>query len=165
MKTVAAMVAGLMLIAVNVSADTAQWREFKWKQFGIALQAPSQTAFVMRERDDGWGELHGSAGQAYFRIICKLDVQATEPQIQAYAEKEFGVSSKQWEIFDAGAETNGWNWYKSFFATQTGEAFVAGYGTGTKGSYLVYLKTTETALDQNREAYKKWYHSIRLIDN
>jgi hypothetical protein len=75
------------------------------------------------------------------------------------------VSKKQWDRFDAGADMNGWTWYKSFFATQSGRAFVAGYGTGPKGSYFVYLKTTEAALDKNKDAYKKWYNSIRLIND
>lgn len=66
-------------------------------------------------------------------------------------------------MLDKGENNNGWRWWRTAEASDGHTLVFAGYGTGPKGSYLGFLKTTEEDYEKNKAEYRQWYESVKLF--
>jgi|TARA_Y100000310_G_scaffold342703_1_gene447012 hypothetical protein len=91
-----------------------------------------------------------------------LGTQATPEEIETYGVKLTKISTDAWEVVDEGEESLGWIWYRTVRSSVNGKAIFGGYGTGSKGSYMLLVKTTDEDLKVHQEDYWNWYRSISL---
>jgi hypothetical protein len=63
---------------------------------------------------------------------------------------------------DQGKGANGWKWWRTYRATNDTHVVFAVLGTGRRGSYVIFLKTTIDDYNSGQAAYQKWYESLTL---
>jgi hypothetical protein len=152
---------GVLAIASAVLA--AEWHEYKSEKYGFSMKVPPGTEFTEKEAHDGWGFLHAQAeGGPEFFALAKLGEQAKPEEIEAVGVALSGIDAKHWKQIDKGEKKNGWTWWQTHEASDGHNLVFAGYGTGAKGSYLCFLKTTEADYKEHKAKYKEWYESVQL---
>jgi len=159
------MVIGLAMVAA-ASAVQAQehdgWVKYESKKYGFSMMMPVGTKFVEREYEGGWGELWADSEGVKLYALAKLGEKATPEEIERVGVKLTGIPSSAWKTINKGENEAGWIWYRTVEASKNGKLILGDYGTGSKGSYLLILQTTEDDYDEYESDYEYWYQSIRL---
>lgn len=154
------MFLGVLIVVSVVAAE--DWGKYESDEYGFSMLVPEGTVFAEKEASDGWGFLYAKSEDVEFYAMAKLGTQATADEIEKVGVKVSGIPDKYWKVIDKGEKKNGWNWWQTVEASDGHTLVFAGYGTGPKGSYLCFVKTTEADYNQYKADYRKWYDSITL---
>jgi hypothetical protein len=155
-----ALAAGLWLVAAVASA--AAWVVVKDDTYGFGMLMPKGTKTVGRDFGGGWGGGYAKYGVTEFFGIAKLGTFAKPEDIEAFAIQASGIPGNQWTKVDEGRKSNGWKWYRSYRANSSTHVVFAVLGTGPRGSYCIFLKTTLDDFNKGPAAYQSWYNSLTL---
>lgn len=159
----------MLLAAMGVlfSATVAQgivhpWVKYEAKKYGFSMLVPKGTNFVGKEWKDGWGGLFANYWGVKLWGLAHLGQEHTPAQIEAFGLLVTGIPAKKWKLLEQGKNKNGWKWYRTWKA-QRGKALVFGtYGVGSKGSYLLILKTSTRSYAKHKDAYMRWYKNQQV---
>ena len=151
---------GVLLVATALLAE--DWSKYESDEYGFSMLVPEGTKFVEKEAADGWGFLYAESEGVEFYALAKLGTQATAEEIEKVGIKVSGIPEKYWKVIDKGEKKGAWKWWQTVEASDGHNLVFAGYGTGPKGSYLCFVKTTETDYNENKADYRKWYDSVTL---
>lgn len=161
-------IVGLAAAALLFCAGTGQakkkrpWVEHHSDKYGISMKVPRGTVFKGKEWKGGWGGIHANYWGVQLWGIAHLGKKHPPGVIETFGAVVTGIPFKQWKIIDKGEGKNGFEWYKAARA-QKGKHVVFGlYGVGPRGSYLLVLRTTQKSLARDKEAYLRWYRSIKV---
>jgi hypothetical protein len=155
--------AGLVLMALGAQlALAAGWVVLKDDKYGFAMLMPQGTRTSSREWKGGWGGGYAKYGVTEFFGIAKLGVQASPNDIESFAIQASGIPGPSWTKVDEGKGMNGWKWYRTYKAQDDTHVVFAVLGTGRRGSYCIFLKTTIADFNQGQAAYEQWYQSLTL---
>ncbi len=165
MKTV---VAALTICAVLTAAYTPEAEaKGKWvkyeapAKYGFSMLVPKGTRFKERSWFE-WGGVHANYWGVLLWGIARLGKYHTVKEIERFGVKVTGIPKAKWTQIHSGKKTNGFKWFKSVHATKGKHLFVAVYGVGPKGSYLLVLRTTLKSWARDKPKYIKWYKSINV---
>jgi opacity protein-like surface antigen len=150
------------LVSLAAHALAANWVVLKDDKYGFAMLMPQGTKTASREWQGGWGGGYAKYGVTEFFGIAKLGVQAAPDDIEAFAIQASGVPGPRWQRVDQGKGMNGWKWWRTYRATDDTHVVFAVLGTGRRGSYCIFLKTTVADYNSGQEAYQRWYESLTL---
>jgi hypothetical protein len=155
---------GLVIVMslVSAMASAGDWVVVKDDAYGFGMLMPRGTKTVGRSFEGGWGGGYAKYGVTEFFGIAKLGVFATPKQIEDFAVKASGVPGPRWSKLDEGKNSNGWKWYRTYRANSDTHVVFAVLGTGPRGSYCIFLRTTIADYESGASAYKKWYNSLTL---
>ena len=154
------------LVAVSlvaIAADAGDWVEYRSDYYGFSMKVPTGTRLVEKESNDGWGFLYAEHEGVEVFAWAKLGTQATPEEIERFGVRVSGIADRHWKIVNRGMNQNGWRWFRTAEATDGRTLIIADYGTGPKGSYLLFLKTTEEDYAKYKADYITWYESVRLF--
>lgn len=153
----------LVMTLLSVSAAAAAWVEMRDDTYGFSMLMPKGTRSVGREFGGGWGGGYAKYGVTEFFGIAKLGVFAKPAEIEAFAIEASGIPGPMWTKLDEGKNNpNGWKWYRSYRANSDTHVVFAVLGTGPRGSYTIFLKTTVADFQTGQAAYEKWYNNLRV---
>ena len=144
--------------------EHAEWEKYETVEYGLSMKIPKGAKVLEREKSGGWGGLQVKHEGVELNALAKLAVFADPDEIHKFAEKECGISAKNWTKVDSGKDKSGWKWYEIYEASHEGTLIFAGMGTGPKGSYLLFLKTTKEDYEKHKPEYKEWFASVRLFE-
>ena len=74
------------------------------------------------------------------------------------------VPAAGWRKVDQGKHHAGWNWWQTYEARNdaAGRVLFTVLGTGPRGSYILFIGTTQADFRKNRALYDQWYRSLTL---
>ncbi len=150
------------LVSGSFAFAADEWTKYVAKDYGFEMLVPKGAMLVEREQPSGWGELSCKHDGVEFYALAKLGEAEEKKDIRSFAEKTYGVPSQKWTKFDEGKNDNGWIWYEIYVAEKGESLIFGGFGTGPKGNYLVFLKTTKEDYEQHKADYKTWINSVKL---
>ncbi len=97
------------------------------------------------------------------RMCGKLGAFAKPAEIEELAIRMSGIPGPQWTKLDEGKNNkNGWKWYRTYRANSSTHVVFAVVGTGARGSYCIFLRTTIDDFKSGEAAYTKWYNSLTV---
>ncbi|MHC4884493.1 MAG: hypothetical protein ACYTGH_05340 [Planctomycetota bacterium] len=161
-RWIACVVSVCLLTGTLVGAEI-EWVKKSWKEYGLSMRVPKAMKMATRESRGGWGELYGEVENVQLYVLSKLGEQATEDDIVRFARKEIGTKNVEWELEESGTNLGGWTWYKAYTAVKGKHVYLCGMGTGPKGSYFLYLRTTIKSYKKHEAQYEAWYASLKLL--
>lgn len=153
------IIASLLFIAIANDA----WELYYSEDYGFSMLIPVGMKFEKKEYKGGWGLLTAKHEEIQFYVLGKLGTDASEVEIEEYGVKITDIPAKYWEEIDSGEYEKGWKWYRVVKAVYDNSLVFGGYGVGSKGSYMLILKTKKGDFEKNQKDYMKWYRSIRLF--
>jgi hypothetical protein len=162
----------LISLAVSVSllgpglaapAAAQGWSVFKSDRFGFAMLIAPGTQWQARDYGKGWGGIRAQKGVLEFAAIVKRGFAATPRQLGDAAIALTGVPAAGWRKVDEG-KGMGWKWYQTYEARHPGNGRVlfTVLGTGPRGSYVLFLGTTQADFAAHKALYDQWYRSLTL---
>ena len=155
-----------MLLAILVLMSTAvraeDWTKFSADDYGYSMLVPAGTKMVEKTWSDGWGGLSGDSDGVSVIGVAKLGAPETAEEIEKFGVQVTGIPTSGWSEVDSG-KGNGWTWFKTVTATKGSTVYYGGYGVGSRGSYLIIIKTTTEDFASYRADYDAWYASIKLF--
>ena len=74
------------------------------------------------------------------------------------------VPAAGWRKVDQGRNAAGWKWWHTYEARNdaAGRVLYTVLGTGRRGSYILFLDTSQADFTRHRALYKQWYDSLTL---
>jgi hypothetical protein len=162
-QRIAGVAALTLLLGWSSTAMAQGWDIYKSDKYGFAMLTPPGVQFKEKELGGGWGTLEATHEGIRFLAIGKLGEQARPEEIERFGVRITGIGPAYWKQVDSGQNRNGWTWYRTVEATDGKTLLFGGYGTGSKGSYLILLQTTVTDYEEHKADYRKWYDSIILF--
>jgi hypothetical protein len=161
MKRALGLAAGIWLVGAVASA--APWVVLKDDTYGFGMLMPKGTKPAARDFGGGWAGRYAQYGVTEFYGIAKLGSFGTPEEIEAFAIKASGVAGPLWTKVDEGMNNaNGWKWYRSYRANSDTHVLFAVLGTGPRGSYCLFLRTTLADFKKGPAAYESWYNSLTV---
>ena len=154
------------LLAVSLAATVAfaaEWEVYRSDEYGFSMMLPAGTRLVEREKSDGWGFLYAQHDGIEFYALARLGPPATAADIEKVGVRVSKIADRHWKAIDKGEHHNGWTWWRTAEASDGHIIVFAGYGTGPRGSYLCFVKTTEEDYAKNKAEYRGWYESVKLV--
>jgi hypothetical protein len=155
------------LIFLTLVGSTAiagdEWESYSSDEYGFSMLIPEGTKPVEKEAGGGWGGLYAKADGVELYGLAKLAVQASPEEIEKFAVKETGIPDDKWTKVDEGKGENGFKWYRVYKAKHAGKIVFGAAGTGPKGSYLIFLRTTESDFNAHKADYESWYESVKVF--
>jgi hypothetical protein len=151
-----------LLAAASGVACAGEWQTYESDRYGFSMSVPPGTKLVDKDRDDGWGLLHGEKDGVELYACAQLGRHYEAKEIEDFGVKVTGIAADNWREIDAGKTREDWTWYKTVVATEGETAYAGIYGIGPRGSYLLLLKTTVADYQENKAAYRRWYDGIKL---
>jgi hypothetical protein len=152
----------LLCAQAALAAKAAKWIVLKDDTYGFAMLMPQGTRTASRDFGGGWGGGYARYGVTEFFGIARLGVQAKPAEIEAFAIEATGIPGPNWVKSDEGKGINGWKWYRTYRAQDQTHVVFAVLGTGRRGSYCIFLKTTIADFNEGQAAYVRWYQSLTL---
>lgn len=153
---------GALLILACVNLTAGEWVTYKSADYGFEMLVPKGTKVKEQEKEGGWGKLVAKHGADMVVAYAKLGKESSAEDIEAFGLKVVKIPEDKWELLDEGKNNKGWKWYKTYVAKKGKKVYFVGYGSGPKGSYLMFLRTTAKELKANEKDYQNWYESIKL---
>ncbi len=150
-----------MVCTFNVAL--AEWKIYKSSDYGFAMLVPEGTKMAGKDFGQGWGGLYCTVEGVELYGLAKLGTQATPEEIEKFAIEVSKIPADNWKLTDSGSGSSGWKWYRTYQATGGDNMVVAVLGTGPRGSYLLFLKTTVSDYNANKSDYMTWYNSLTLF--
>ena len=153
-----------MLILVAAEAAAQGWSVFKSDRFGFAMLVAPGTQWEARDFGSGWGGIRTRKGIIDFVAIVRLGYAGTPKELGDFAIAATKIPAAAWSKTDQGKNGNGWNWYQTYEArsSATGRIAFTVLGTGRRGSYILYLETSQADYAANKGLYGQWYRSLTL---
>ena len=148
----------------TAAACAEDWEKYSAKEYGFEMLVPKGVKMIEREKSGGWGGLYANYEGVKLYALAKLGAEETRDDIRKFAEKECGIPGENWTKVDSAKNTAGWKWYEVYVAEKDGALIFGGFGTGLKGNYLAFLKTTKADYDEHKDDYKAWFASVKLSD-
>lgn len=158
----AATAAALLLTAMPAQAEK-PWVEYKADKFGFSMSVPKGTTFKEKDWKNGWGGVYANYWGVQLWGVAQLGKKHKPGVIETFGALVTQIPFKQWKIVDKGEGKNGFEWHKVARSEQGNFVVFAVYGVGAKGSYLVVLKTTKKSYAKRKDAYDRWYGSVRVF--
>jgi hypothetical protein len=162
MKKLLVTLAVVMAAGFCRGEEDDDWAVYKAKEYGFQMLMPAGTKMVEREKSGGWGGLHAKIEGIEVYALCKLGEFAEKEEARKFAEKESGIAAEHWKKVDEGKNQKGWTWYETYQAVQGDTVIYGAIGTGPKGSYCIFIKTTKADFEEHKADYKEWYDSVTL---
>lgn len=158
------LVAIPLCLGFAAGAAAQGWSIFKSDRFGFAMLVAPGTRWEARDFGSGWGGIHTRRGVLEFVAIVKLGYQAAPKDLGDSAIALTGVPAKGWRKTDQGESRSGWNWWQTYEARNdaTGRILFTVLGTGRRGSYILFLGTSQADFVAHRALYGQWYRSLSL---
>jgi len=153
----------ILFLSVAASVHADDWETYRSDEYGFSMQVPKGTQFTEKEWEHGWAGLHASYEGVDIYVITRQGTEASAEEIEKVGTRVSGIPENAWKKVDEGKNMNGWKWHRTYKAQKQDAVVLAGMGTGPKGSYLLFLKTTADDLEENETAYKKWYSSLKVF--
>lgn len=154
----------LTLIFVAPAWAEDEWEKYTAKDYGFEMLIPKGVKLLEREKSGGWGGLYGNYEGVKLYALAKLGAEESREDIRKFAEKECGIPGENWVKIDAAKNSAGWKWYEVYVAEKGGSLIFGGFGTGPKGNYLAFLKTTKADYEEHIADYKAWFASVKLSE-
>lgn len=155
MKTLSRRVALVVVLAAVALVAQDGWVTYSSQKYGFSMLVPQGTKMVDREFGRGWAGAYGSHEGVEFVGIAKMGRESEEDIIK-FGVEYTGIDEKHWSVVDQG------HGYKTYMAEDGDKAILAAVGVGSKASFLLFLKTTESDMHKNKAAYEKWYEGVRI---
>jgi len=154
----------LLALCVAATAAAQGWSVFKSDRFGFAMLVAPGTRWVARDYGNGWGGIGAQKGVLEFVAIVKLGYQAPPKELGDSAILLTGVPAAGWRKVDEGKGASGWNWWQTYEARNnaSGRLLFTVLGTGRRGSYILFLGTSQADFAAHRGLYDQWYRSLTL---
>ncbi|MGE4071002.1 MAG: hypothetical protein AB7E72_07490 [Lysobacterales bacterium] len=162
MKHLTAAAVFVFALIMQTSAFAEEWSVYESSDYGFSMLVPSGTKLETKEFGGGWGGLRGASEGVNLVAVAKLGPAEPAADIEAFGVQVTGIPKSNWELIDGGSG-HGWDWHKTVIARQGNEVYFGGYGVGSRGSYLILLKTTQADFISYRADYDDWYDSVRLF--
>lgn len=156
---------GVLLVVTLAAEAVAQgWSVFKSDRFGFAMLVAPGTQWEARDFGSGWGGIRTKKGIIDFVAIVRLGYAGSPKELGDFAIAATKIPAAAWTKTDAGKNGNGWSWYQTYEArsSATGRIAFAVLGTGRRGSYILYLETSQADYAANKALYGQWYRSLTL---
>ncbi len=153
-----------VLCAASMCGAEDDWEKYQAKEYGFEMLIPKDAKVVEREKKGGWGGCYVKHEGVEVYALAKLGAEATKDEIRKFAETECGIPGEHWTKTDEGKDQGGWKWFEVYVAEKDNTLIFGGFGTGPKGNYLVFLKTTKEDYEKHKAEYKKWYASVKLSE-
>jgi hypothetical protein len=162
--TITGLVVAAGALALAASATAQGWSVFKSDRFGFAMLVAPGTRWEAQDFGGGWGGIRAKKGVLEFVGIVKLDYAAPPKELGEAAVMLTRVPQAAWRQVDKGRNNAGWNWWQTYEArnSNTGRVLFTVLGTGRRGSYILFLETSQADFAANRALYDQWYRSLTL---
>ena len=152
----------IALVALGTGCGKS-WEKYSSEKFGFSMLVPKDTKLVSKDYGGGWGGLSADVNGVEIYGAARLGVQAELAEIQAFGTIASGVPLSAWTKESDGKDANGWTWWHTYRASAGDKLLYAVLGTGAKGSYLLFLRTTSSDFEAHKDDYQKWYSNIALL--
>lgn len=156
----------ILVMAIGVAAGVASasnWVVVKDDTYGFGMLMPPGTKTAGKDYGGGWGGGYAKYGVTEFFGIAKLGVFAKPAEIEELAMRTSGIAGPNWTKLDEGKNNpNGWKWYRTYRANSSTHVVFAVVGTGPRGSYCIFLRTTIADFKKGEAAYTKWYNNLTV---
>jgi hypothetical protein len=154
----------LLCLGFAALAAAEGWSIFKSDRFGFAMLVAPGTRWEARDFGGGWGGIRAKKGVLEFVAIVKLGYQAAPKELGDSAIALTGVAANGWRKTDRGEGSTGWNWWQTYEARNdaAGRILFTVLGTGRRGSYILFLGTSQADFVAHRALYDQWYRSLSL---
>lgn len=154
MRTSRCLVLVLVLAAVALLAQDG-WVKYSSEKYGFSMLVPRGTRMADKEFGGGWAGAYGNHEGVEFVGIAKMGKEEEE-DIVKFGIRYTGIAESHWSKVDQG------HGYKVYEAEEGDHVIVAAVGVGSKASFLLFLKTTESDMNKNKADYQKWYRSVEI---
>jgi hypothetical protein len=154
----------VVCLALATPAAAQGWSVFKSDRFGFAMLVAPGTEWVARDFGRGWGGIRAEKGVLEFVAIVKRGYAAPPRELGDAAIALTRVPAAGWRKVDEGKRYAGWNWWQTYEARNdaAGRVLFTVLGTGPRGSYILFVGTTQADFRRNRALYDQWYRSLTL---
>lgn len=162
--------AAIGLVALAAAASTAiarpdddeeDWKVYEAEKYGFKMLVPAGAKLEDKEFGDGWGGLHGKhEGVELVGVSHKST--ATPEEIEKFGVSATKIASEHWKKIDEGKDHQGFKWWRAYLVHDGDVAVVAMLGSGSKASYLLFLKTTWDEYEAAKDDFKHWYNTIEV---
>lgn len=154
----------VLTLGLVLPAQAQNWSVFKSDRFGFAMLVAPGTAWAARDFGQGWGGIRAKVGVLEFVAIVKLGYFAPQKELGDAAIVLTGVPGPAWTKTDAGRKKAGWNWWETYMVRNdaAGRVLFTVLGTGKRGSYILFLGTSQADFAANNALYQQWYSSLTL---
>jgi hypothetical protein len=151
-------------LALAASAQAQGWSRFTSDRFGFAMLVAPGTRWEAHDFGSGWGGIRTKTGVVDFVAIVKLGYAARPKELGDAAVMLTRVPQAAWRQVDQGRNAGGWNWWQTYEArnSSTGRVLFTVLGTGRRGSYILFMETSQADFVANKSLYDKWYRSLTL---
>ena len=139
------------------------WVFYKSDDFGFQLRLHKGTRFMETDFGEGWVGKTGVFNTIRYLIAVNTGPQQTEINIQQSLAKIINIPAEQWNKLKEGKNNSGWEWYKVIKALKDETLYLGGYGLGSKGNYIILMKTSNSDFEANETEYLEWFSSIELF--
>ncbi len=146
------LAAGLTAIALVAQNG---WTNYTSTKYGFSMLIPQGTEMEEKEWGAGWAGAYGAHDGVEFAGIAKSGREAEKDIIQ-FGIEHTGIGERHWTMVDQGSG------FKVYRAEDGDHVLFACVAVGSKASFLLFLKTTKSDMNQHRAQYEKWYQSARL---
>ena len=147
----------VLALVFSVCALFAQegWTRYSSSDYGFSMLIPHGTKVEEREWGGGWAGVRCTYDGVIFTGIGKLGKES-EKDIIRFGIEATGIAEKYWTMVDQGKG------YKVYRAEAGDEVLLASVGVGSKASFLLFLKTTKSDMNQHQADYRTWYQSVEI---
>jgi len=154
----------LLVFGLALPAQAQNWSVFKSDRFGFAMLVAPGTKWAARDFGQGWGGIGAKIGVLEFVAIVKLGYFAPPKELGAAAILLTGVPASAWSKSDEGKGQAGWNWWQTYQVRNNaaGRLLFTVLGTGKRGSYILFLGTSQADFAAHNALYQQWYRSLTL---
>jgi hypothetical protein len=154
----------ILSLALASPAAAQGWSVFKSDRFGFAMLVAPGTRWEARDFGQGWGGVRAQKGVLEFVAIVKLGYAAPPKELGDAAILLTKVPAAGWRKVDQGKGASGWSWWQTYEARNdaAGRVLFTVLGTGPRGSYILFLGTSQADFTRNRALYNQWYRSLTL---
>lgn len=158
------MLLTLLAAGLALPAQAQNWSVFKSDRFGFAMLVAPGTQWAARDYGQGWGGIRARTGVLEFAAIVKLGTFASPQELGASAVLLTGIPARAWTKTDEGRGKAGWKWWQTYKVTNdaAGRVLFTVLGTGQRGSYVLFLGTTQADFAAHNALYDQWYRSLTL---
>ena len=156
------LVVGLLVLMLAPMVSAEEWSTYRSDKFGFSMLIPQGLAPHDKDFGDGWAGIYARQGGIELYGVAKLGIQESPEKIESLGISLSQISREKWKKVDQGRKINGWKWWRTYRASNQKMVVYAVLGTGKKGSYLLFLKTTVGDFKVNEKSYTKWYTSLRV---
>ena len=153
-----------LVLGLALPAQAQNWSIFKSDRFGFAMLVAPGTKWVARDFGQGWGGIRAQVGVLEFAAIVKLGYFAPPKELGDAAVKLSGIPGSAWSKTDEGKRVAGWNWWQTYRVRNdaAGRVLFTVLGTGKRGSYILFLSTSQADLAAHSALYDQWYRNLTL---